>query len=208
MSKHRSATFPIAVLVLSLLSGTAIGFFAGGGSSLGLPKEKEVATVEPIRSETVEQTAITPEPETNPQQAMAPPMELPPLAVKPPIETTQAVANTLQPTIQPMPKPKETKPAPAPETRLITFKEHVMPVFQARCIECHGDPSIKSGFDMRTLASIKTGGNGGPGLKVGEPEMSYLFERIADGSMPPRGKSPLSKSEQNLIREWIAGGAQ
>lgn len=209
-SGEASAKFPIAILIVSLISGTAIGFFAGGGTKGSSSTPKVVAGAEPEVMPGV--AALTSKPlVTTPavnQQTVAPVMVLPPIEKAPPAEVTKAPAIAMkQPEIQPAAPQKEPE-EPMPEARVVTFKEHVMPVFQARCIECHGDPTIKSGFDMRTLAKINTGGNGGPGLVAGKPEMSYLFERIEDGSMPPRGKSPLSKSEMNLIREWIANGAK
>ena len=211
-SGRATAKFPIAVLIVSLVSGTAIGFFAGGGSKVNLSMPKVVATAEPEAPAATVEAAPAPKPEIAPpvvakQQAVAPVMDLPPIETAPPTQVTEAKPMVMkQPEIQPMPPKME--PEPKKEERVITFKEHVLPVFQARCIECHGDPSIKSGLDMRTLAKIEQGGNGGPGLVAGKPEMSYLFERIEDGSMPPRGKSAMSKSEMNLIREWIATGAK
>ena len=207
-SGRASAYFPIAVLALSLLSGTAIGFFAGGRIEAQLKLPETVAMSEPKttpRSETID-----PQPIPTPQskQTVVPAMVLPPIVTMAPKTVAHAKQKAIPPTIQSTPKTPEPKTIPKKEERVITFKEHVLPVFQTRCIECHGDPTIKSGFDMRTLAKINMGGNGGPGMIAGEPDKSYLYERIFDGSMPPRGKSPLSNSEKKLIREWIASGAK
>src|SRR6266852_8039098 len=85
-----------------------------------------------------------------------------------------------------------------------TFQHDVLPVFEQRCIACHSTkPS--AGLDLRTLASVMTGGTNGKVVEPGKPEASRLWKTIDSGAMPMGSKS-LSLEEKNLVREWIEKG--
>jgi hypothetical protein len=93
----------------------------------------------------------------------------------------------------------------------VSFRKEILPIFEARCIECHGPDKDKA--DLR-LDSVKDIFNGDPEWWVVEPgdsEKSLLVERIilAKGhpdAMPPRG-DPLSSDDVQAIRDWINQGA-
>jgi mono/diheme cytochrome c family protein len=95
------------------------------------------------------------------------------------------------------------------------FVRRVLPVFEERCVACHGkdEAKIKSGFDLRSLASVLKGGESGePGLVPGAPEKSALFlsiERTHDEwkAMPPKENDRLSPEQVGWIKEWIRAGA-
>lgn len=88
------------------------------------------------------------------------------------------------------------------------FEKHVRPILKAYCTECHGEEEKpKGGLDLRLAHFIRTGGRGGPSVTPGKPDDSYLIERVVDGDMPP-GKVKLSEDEIEVIRRWIAAGAQ
>lgn len=73
-------------------------------------------------------------------------------------------------------------------------------LFAARCVKCHGGATPAAGLDL------SAGVNGLSRLKQvvkGNPGDSFLYKRIADGSMP-RGGPPLSDSEAGLVWDWIA----
>jgi hypothetical protein len=94
-------------------------------------------------------------------------------------------------------------PAPAPPA----FEKDVLPVFQAKCLRCHGEYKRRGGLDLRNKAAILKGGEGGPALAPGSPEKSSLWIKIAGGKMPPPGADPLTDAEKALVRSWIDGGA-
>jgi mono/diheme cytochrome c family protein len=113
---------------------------------------------------------------------------------------------------EPRPRPEPERPAvpppePAGERMVLTYETHILPIMQRSCISCHGDRKKRGGLDLRTLASLKRGGDSGAGVKPGDPASSPLLESIVSGQMPP-GKRKLSDAEKQLIREWIAGGAK
>ncbi len=94
-----------------------------------------------------------------------------------------------------------------------TTETDVLPIFQMRCILCHGKRKQEGGLDLRTLASRMKGGDSGPAVVAGKPDESLLIQRIAQGEMPPPDrlfenniKTP-SDAEVALLRKWIADGA-
>ena len=83
------------------------------------------------------------------------------------------------------------------------FVRRVWPLFQEKCLACHGndEKKIKADYDMRTLESaIKGGESGVKALVTGKPEESPLYlasTRQHDDwePMPPKEADQL-KSEQ------------
>lgn len=97
----------------------------------------------------------------------------------------------------------------------ISFDAQIRPLLSDRCFKCHGPDheSRKANlrFDQQDSASAMR--DEGAAIVPGDPEASLLVSRIfdadADFRMPPvdSGKS-LSSEERELLREWIAQGAQ
>jgi hypothetical protein len=107
-----------------------------------------------------------------------------------------------------------TKPPPMPDPPMntspvmaVTLDQHVRPIFEARCLNCHGAGKKRGGLDMRTIQSMMRGGDSGSGLVAGSPDKSTIWETITNDRMPP-GKMKLSAAEKKLVRDWIAGGAK
>jgi hypothetical protein len=96
--------------------------------------------------------------------------------------------------------------------KLVTEKD-VLPIFQMRCVVCHGKRRQEGGLDLRFQAARLKGGKSGPALIPGKPEQSLLLKRILDGQMPPPKKlveffvRPPASEEVETLRQWIAGGA-
>ena len=87
-----------------------------------------------------------------------------------------------------------------------TFQHDVLPLFEKRCIACHGSgrPPM-GGLDLRSLESILAGRSKGAVITPGNPDGSLLWAMVRDGKMP-MGASPLNDEEKSLIREWIEKG--
>ena len=81
-------------------------------------------------------------------------------------------------------------------------------MLQTKCVSCHGGLSKKGALDLRTLEAIARGGNEGPAVQPGSPEVSPLWTWVASGNMPPKGKPQLTAAEKRLLRDWIADGAR
>jgi mono/diheme cytochrome c family protein len=98
--------------------------------------------------------------------------------------------------------------APTPATGgNVSFKEKVLPLFQAKCSMCHSTGSGFGGWDSTTYQSVMTSGDGGPQVIAGNASGSHLMELIqaTSGFMPPTAK--LSDEEIQTILDWINAGA-
>jgi Protein of unknown function (DUF1553)/Protein of unknown function (DUF1549)/Planctomycete cytochrome C len=97
----------------------------------------------------------------------------------------------------------------------VDFKTDIRPLLAAKCFACHGPDESKRKAELRldTKEGL-LGGAGKAGVVVPrKPEDSELFRRISAGSpderMPPTEfAKPLSESERDLFRRWIAQGAK
>jgi mono/diheme cytochrome c family protein len=95
------------------------------------------------------------------------------------------------------------------ESGAIEFNRDIRPILSDHCFTCHGPDAT------HRQAGLRFDTADGPGWVIapGHPEQSEIVRRITatDGDqMPPKtsGKKPISASEAELIRRWIAQGAQ
>ena len=95
----------------------------------------------------------------------------------------------------------------------VNFLTKIKPIFEARCVSCHGPKKKKGGLRLAPIAeAFPEGDEDWWTILPGDPAGSLLVERIKlseddDGVMPPRGEL-LSKEEISLIEQWIAQGAK
>ena len=96
------------------------------------------------------------------------------------------------------------------------FVRRVWPLFQEKCLACHGndEKKIKGGYDMRTLQSAMKGGESEKkSIVPGKPEESPLYlastrQHEDDWEpMPPKEADKLYAGQLEWIKAWIAGGA-
>ncbi|MGV3662767.1 MAG: PSD1 and planctomycete cytochrome C domain-containing protein [Prosthecobacter sp.] len=96
------------------------------------------------------------------------------------------------------------------------FVRRVWPLFQEKCLACHGkdEGKIKGGLDMRTLESTLKGGESEvKALVPGKPEESPLYlastrQHEEDWeAMPPKEADKLYTEQLAWIKDWITGGA-
>ena len=77
---------------------------------------------------------------------------------------------------------------------VITFDEHIKPIFREHCQKCHGEDEQKADLNLATFADILKGGSGGEAVVAGRASTSLLFESITAEDeaerMPPK-KPPL-----------------
>lgn len=89
---------------------------------------------------------------------------------------------------------------------VVSFQEHILPVFIDRCGECHGDDLPEEGLEVTSYRTLMMGSIYGSVIKPGDPDGSYLFDQIATGKMPKRGDS-LTTAQIETVRRWIEQGA-
>jgi hypothetical protein len=96
------------------------------------------------------------------------------------------------------------------------FSRDVRPILSQHCFKCHGpdDKARKGGLrlDIRESA-VKEAKSGGIALVPGKPGESELITRIfstdEDELMPPpSAKRPLTLEQKDILRRWVAAGAE
>lgn len=93
----------------------------------------------------------------------------------------------------------------------VSFSQHVKPIFDKRCLSCHGKRT-KGGYSVLTYDSVMTSGDNPPVIVAGDAANSILAQMLrgietpAGGQMPP--SRPLPQQQIELIEKWINQGAQ
>lgn len=94
----------------------------------------------------------------------------------------------------------------------IDYNTQVKPIFNKKCIACHGGVKQKAGFSL--LFREEALGNtesGKPAIIPGNPDESELIRRISledpEERMPYKHE-PLSKEEIEILTQWIKQGAE
>jgi len=88
-----------------------------------------------------------------------------------------------------------------------TFAANVLPIFQAKCIGCHGS---LGGWSATSFTGVMTTGAHSPVLIPGDSTNSLLVQKLKGTQlsgtlMPPSGKLP--DAEIQIIIDWINAGA-
>jgi hypothetical protein len=92
------------------------------------------------------------------------------------------------------------------------YADLVQPVFDQRCVKCHGGGKSKGDLRLDSREGVEAGGRDGDVVVAGNPSQSEVIRRITlapyeEDSMPPDGEMPLDVGETELIRWWIENGA-
>ena len=97
------------------------------------------------------------------------------------------------------------------DRKRVDFNTQVKPIFNSKCISCHGGVKRKAGFSLlfesEALANTESGK---PAIIPGKPGQSELIRRITlddpEERMPYKHE-PLSSNEIDILRKWIKEGA-
>jgi hypothetical protein len=92
------------------------------------------------------------------------------------------------------------------------YAAFIQPILQKKCLSCHNPQKRKGELLLDSPENILKGGKHGPVLVAGKPDSSELFRRVTlpshdDDRMPPKGKLSLRPEEIEIVRQWIASGA-
>ncbi len=92
-------------------------------------------------------------------------------------------------------------------TGTVEFAKDVYPILQRSCFECHGAEKQEAGLRLDRRNDLLESGS----VEPGNPQESELLRRVVlprghDEIMPAIG-DPLSASQVDALRRWIAGGA-
>ncbi|MDC0314755.1 hypothetical protein OAL92_02910, partial [bacterium] len=90
----------------------------------------------------------------------------------------------------------------------ITYADHVLPILENRCLNCHNPDEAKGGLDLSSYGATLTGGSGGEVViseDSGSSRLYTLMAHIETPKMPPeKPKSP--DKELEIFKKWIDGG--
>ncbi|MEX0704670.1 MAG: PSD1 and planctomycete cytochrome C domain-containing protein [Planctomycetales bacterium] len=95
----------------------------------------------------------------------------------------------------------------------VDFANDVLPLFQAKCVQCHGAAKHESGLRLDHRESAWKGGDSGPAIVPGKSGESELLSRVASDDeftrMPPVDEGdPLTPEQIAIVRRWIDAGAE
>jgi len=101
--------------------------------------------------------------------------------------------------------------APA-QASVAFFASRVAPIFDDKCVQCHGPEKKKGKLRLDTFDYVMHGGKDGAVVKPGDVRNSELYRRVTlprenKDAMPAEGKPGLTASELKVIEFWIASGA-
>lgn len=85
----------------------------------------------------------------------------------------------------------------------------VRPIFNSKCVSCHGASPPAGGLRLNTYSGVMKGGNSGKAVIPNKPDESLLVKRIkgiGGSKMPPGGS--LSTTDIGKIETWIRNGAK
>ncbi|MGD9857564.1 MAG: DUF1549 domain-containing protein, partial [Planctomycetaceae bacterium] len=92
-----------------------------------------------------------------------------------------------------------------------SFAQDVRPLLAAKCFACHGPDDAAREADLRL--DLRDAAIESAAFIPGNPDESELFRRVnsddPDERMPPPDAGePLTGEQKDLLRRWIAGGAE
>jgi uncharacterized membrane protein len=108
------------------------------------------------------------------------------------------------------PLPAAGVAAPGPSVPFFALR--VAPIFEDKCVFCHGPEKKKGKLRLDTFEFVMRGGKDGLVVKPGDPKGSELVRRVTlprdhKDAMPAQGKPGLTAAEIKVIELWIASGA-
>ena len=118
--------------------------------------------------------------------------------------------------------PQQVKIEPPAEDGKIDFVKHVVPIFQAKCLKCHGTKKkAKGGYKMTTAEDFFAGGDTTKdegwaivtrgSRELDETKNQFLYSmRHEDPEfiMPPeKEKNPVTDEEMKILTDWVEQGA-
>jgi mono/diheme cytochrome c family protein len=89
----------------------------------------------------------------------------------------------------------------------ISYDDHILPIFEQSCLNCHNPDKTKGGLDLSNYAGAIKGGSSGKVVEPGDTssKMVTCVKQTAEPEMPPEGEK-LSGEQIALIVKWIEGG--
>jgi mono/diheme cytochrome c family protein/uncharacterized membrane protein len=92
------------------------------------------------------------------------------------------------------------------------YAKHIDPIFDAKCVACHGASKTQGGLRLDSYALLMEGGRDGAVIIPGNPTRSLVLVRVTlppshKRFMPAEGKPPLTPEQIAWVKAWIQQGA-
>jgi hypothetical protein len=89
----------------------------------------------------------------------------------------------------------------------ISYDDHILPLFEQACLNCHNPDKTKGGLDLSTFTATMKGGSSGKIVEPGNAASTLvnLVKQTAEPKMPPEGEK-LNPAQIDLLVKWIEGG--
>ncbi|MFM1769609.1 MAG: Chromosome partition protein Smc [Verrucomicrobiota bacterium] len=97
---------------------------------------------------------------------------------------------------------------PAPAQDKVTFNDHLLPLLEQHCANCHNPDKKKGDLVLTSHGGLLKGGGSGTVVVSGNPDASKLWKTVTHAEEPtmPPNKPKLADKDLEVIRKWIAGG--
>ena len=84
----------------------------------------------------------------------------------------------------------------------------MLPIFEAKCADCHGERRQKEGLRLDSLDALRIGSENGAVIQPGDAANSLLYQLISsplddDDHMPPSKTPQPSAEDIAAIKAWI-----
>ncbi len=122
----------------------------------------------------------------------------------PALQATEAPANLSAATDTSVPVAESTPTSAS--GAMVSFTDDILPLFESRCMKCHGQERLEEGLSLRTYTDMMAGSKNGAVVLPGNALKSLLAQLIPNQKMPKRGPK-LTASQIQLIIDWINQGA-
>jgi mono/diheme cytochrome c family protein len=131
------------------------------------------------------------------------------------VKTAQAPPPPPPPAAAPAPAPAPAAaaaPAGPPDPEKAVYAGLIQPIFNAKCIGCHGEKKQKGKLQVHTFDLLVKGGDSGEKTVIaGKSAESLIIKRTAlpvdeDEHMPPKDKDQLTEKEVKILKWWIDAG--
>jgi formylglycine-generating enzyme required for sulfatase activity len=102
------------------------------------------------------------------------------------------------------------------EAAKVDFTKQILPILETNCVSCHkaSNKEENGELDITTRALALEGGDHGAIFEAGNPDKSRMYTDLLRPETdkrrmpPPKSGDPLKKEEIELIKTWIAQGAE
>ncbi|QTN33628.1 hypothetical protein HZ994_15360 [Akkermansiaceae bacterium] len=94
-----------------------------------------------------------------------------------------------------------------PAQEKVSYDDHIFPIFEQACLNCHNPDKTKGGLDLSNYAGTIRGGSSGKVVEPGDTSSTLVncVKHTVEPEMPPEGEK-LSGAQIDLIVKWIEGG--